>query len=82
VYILEGEIVKIAFLGPVATFTDLAVRQLFPKEDAIPFVTIPECIDAAAAGDADFAVVPVENASSMKCHYLLSERLLLQLNSI
>ncbi|WP_121611560.1 prephenate dehydratase [Mesobacillus foraminis] len=53
---------KIAFLGPVATFTDLAVRQLFPKEDAIPFVTIPECIDAAAAGDADFAVVPVENA--------------------
>lgn len=53
---------KIAFLGPVATFTDLAVRQLFPKEEARPLVTIPECIDAVAAGDTDFAVVPIENA--------------------
>jgi prephenate dehydratase len=53
---------KIGFLGPRATFTDLAVRHLFPEEEAIAFVTIPECIDAVEEGSCDLALVPIENA--------------------
>jgi prephenate dehydratase len=55
-------VLKIGYLGPVATFTDLAVRHLFPGEESVPYVTIPECIDSAAEGSVDFAVVPIENA--------------------
>jgi len=58
----EGETMKIGYLGPRATFTDLAVRHLFPGEEATPFVTIPECIDSVEEGLCDFAVVPIENA--------------------
>ena len=53
---------KIGFLGPRATFTDLAVRHLFPSIEATPFMTIPECIDAVEDGTCDFALVPIENA--------------------
>lgn len=53
---------KIGFLGPRATFTDLAARHLFPDVDRIPYVTIPECIDAVAEGSLDYALVPIENA--------------------
>ncbi|KIL75463.1 prephenate dehydratase [Bacillus badius] len=52
---------KIAFLGPAATFTNLAVRHAFPEEEHIPYVTIPACMDAVINGDMDFAVVPIEN---------------------
>ncbi|AZV44561.1 prephenate dehydratase [Peribacillus asahii] len=53
---------KIAFLGPKATFTDLAVSRLFPNELKMPKATIPDCIDAIQEGEADIAVVPIENA--------------------
>lgn len=55
---------KVGFLGPKATFTDLAVRKMFPAENyrSIPFDTIPECMDAVEAGDVDIATVPLENA--------------------
>ncbi|WP_100402224.1 prephenate dehydratase [Bacillus sp. FJAT-42315] len=53
---------KIAYLGPAATFTDLAVRQGFPQEERIPYLTIPACMDAVIEGEVDLAVVPLENA--------------------
>ncbi|KKK33302.1 prephenate dehydratase [Mesobacillus campisalis] len=53
---------KIGYLGPVATFTDLAVRHLFKGVESVPYVTIPECIDSAADGYVDLALVPIENA--------------------
>ncbi|MDQ0269895.1 prephenate dehydratase [Cytobacillus purgationiresistens] len=53
---------KIGFLGPKATFTDIAVRGLFPGGTAIPFPTIPACFDALAEEAIDLAVVPIENA--------------------
>lgn len=52
----------IAFLGPKATFTDLAVSRLFPDDYKIPMSTIPECFDAVVDGQADLALVPIENA--------------------
>lgn len=53
---------KIGYLGPKATFTDLAARQLFGSAERIPFASIPECMDAAAAGEIDAAIVPLENS--------------------
>ncbi|WP_100331708.1 prephenate dehydratase [Bacillus xiapuensis] len=53
---------KIAFLGPAATFTDLAVRRGFPEDEKVPYLTIPACMDAVVKGEADLAVVPLENA--------------------
>ncbi|RSD23294.1 prephenate dehydratase [Mesobacillus subterraneus] len=53
---------KIGYLGPKATFTDFAARQLFPEGERIPFVSIPECMDAAASGEIHAAIVPLENS--------------------
>lgn len=54
--------VKIGFLGPVATFTDIAVREMFPMEQAVPYPTIPDCFDALMSDEIEMAVVPLENA--------------------
>lgn len=53
---------KIGYLGPKATFTDFAARQLFQDAERIPFISIPECMDAAAGGEIDAAIVPLENS--------------------
>lgn len=53
---------KIAFLGPRATFTDIAVRKMFPHETAIPYPTIPDCLESVQQGEVDLCVVPLENA--------------------
>ena len=53
---------KTGYLGPKATFTDLAVREIFPEDESIPYTTIPDCIDAVVNDEIDVAVVPLENA--------------------
>lgn len=53
---------KVGYLGPKATFTELAVKQFFSEFYLEPYRTIPECMDAVKNHDVDFAVVPVENA--------------------
>jgi prephenate dehydratase len=53
---------KIAFLGPKATFSDIAVRGMFPNDTAIPYPTIPDCLDAVMNGEVNICVVPLENA--------------------
>ncbi len=53
---------KIAFLGPKATFCDLAATKLFDNSERVAYRTIPECIDAADKNEVDYAVVPLENA--------------------
>jgi prephenate dehydratase len=54
--------VKIGFLGPKATFTDIAARSLFPDETAVAYPTIPACFDALNENEIELAVVPLENA--------------------
>jgi len=54
--------VKIGYLGPQATFTDIAVRAMFPKVQGIPYFTIPACFDALSENEIEIAVVPLENA--------------------
>lgn len=53
---------KIGFLGPIASFTDLAASKLFQSDERIPYRTIPACIDAVKSGVLDLCVVPLENA--------------------
>ncbi|SHE94873.1 prephenate dehydratase [Chryseobacterium takakiae] len=53
---------KIAFLGPEASFTQLAAIQLFPEEELIPQPNILDCFKAVEKGEVKKAVVPLENS--------------------
>lgn len=53
---------KVAFLGPQASFTQLACSQIFPEEDLIPQSSILDCFNAVKNGEAEKAVVPLENS--------------------
>jgi prephenate dehydratase len=54
---------RVAYLGPAGTHTDEALRASAPGEaEAIPYPTIYDAILAVEEGEADRAVVPIENA--------------------
>lgn len=54
---------RVAFQGAFGAFSELAVRQQWPAgADALPCHTFPEALATVLSGDADFAVIPVENA--------------------
>ncbi len=53
---------KVGYLGPKGTFTEMAARGLFAQQEFVPYRTIPACMDAVAALEVDVAVVPIENA--------------------
>jgi prephenate dehydratase len=71
---------KIGYLGPKATFTDLAVTTVFPNAEKVPYNTIPECIDAVSSGEVELGVVPLENAIegsvNLTIDYLVHEQTL------
>ena len=55
---------KIAYLGPAGTFSETAARRHFGgAPDLMPCAGIDEAFRAVEAGNADYAVVPVENSS-------------------
>lgn len=71
--------IKVGFLGPKATFTHLAVQSYFGDDiEQVAYSTIPQCIDAVAGGEIDFAVVPTENALegsvNLTIDYLIHEQ--------
>ena len=53
---------KIAFLGPEASFTQLATSQIFQNDTFLPQSNILDCFNAVKNGTADKAVVPLENS--------------------
>lgn len=53
---------KIAFLGPHASFTQLAATQIFADEELIPQSSILDCFNAVKNNEVDKAVVPLENS--------------------
>ena len=56
--------IKVAFLGPKATFTHLACMQHFGMStDFIPKNDIADVFDEVERGSADYGVVPIENTT-------------------
>ena len=53
---------KIAYLGPIGTFSEFAAKTIFPNEHLVPYKTIPNCIDALIENEVTYSVVPLENA--------------------
>lgn len=55
---------KVAFLGPQATFTHVAAMQQFGlSAQLVPQKSIPAVFDEVARGRASYGVVPVENSN-------------------
>jgi len=55
---------KVAFLGPQATFTHVAAMQQFGfSAQLVPSKNIPAIFDEVARGRASYGVVPVENSN-------------------
>lgn len=53
---------KIAYLGPEASFTSLAAGQIFPDDELIPHSSIRDCFLAVKNAEVEKAVVPLENS--------------------
>ncbi|HEX4719407.1 MAG TPA: prephenate dehydratase [Thermoleophilaceae bacterium] len=54
---------RVAFLGPAGTFTEEALRASAPGPvDEVPYPSIYETVMAVHDGQADMAVVPIENS--------------------
>jgi prephenate dehydratase len=55
---------RVAFLGPKGTFTEQALRSLpdAGHVETVPCSTVIVALDAVRAGEADAAVVPIENS--------------------
>lgn len=55
--------IKVAYLGPPATFTHLAALKKFGSQiDYIPCQTIPDIFLAVEKDEVDYGVVPIENS--------------------
>ncbi|MFO8057428.1 MAG: prephenate dehydratase [bacterium] len=55
---------RVAYLGPEATFTHLAGRQQFGHSaDFIPERSISDVFEEVQRGDVDYGVVPIENST-------------------
>src|SRR5688500_10344141 len=55
---------RFVYLGPEGTFTEQALRTIPAAEHGIrtPARSVPEALEAVRAGDADAALVPLENS--------------------
>lgn len=52
-----------AYLGPVGTFTEAALKKITTSADArIPFANVTAALDAVRTDLAQFALVPIENS--------------------
>ena len=53
---------NVAYFGPAGTNTEVAAMRLYPGEDYVPFATITLAARAVESGDAERAVIPIENS--------------------
>ena len=52
-----------AYLGPAGTFTEAALKKISCDSDVRnPYINVTAALDAVRAGDADYALVPIENS--------------------
>lgn len=55
---------RYAYLGPEGTFTEAALRTIpaASRAELQPYATVPSTLEAVRTGEADAAVVPIENS--------------------
>ena len=54
---------RVAYMGPPRTFSHAAALQMFGETaELVVTRTIPDAVDAASEGQADVAIVPIENS--------------------
>lgn len=52
-----------AYLGPAGTFTEAALKKISGDNDVrTPYINVTAALDAVRAGEADYALVPIENS--------------------
>ncbi|MDR6755262.1 prephenate dehydratase [Mycoplana sp. BE70] len=67
---------KIAFQGDFGANSDMACRDMFPQMEPLPCQTFEEAFLAVENGDADLAMIPIENTLAGRVadiHHLLPE---------
>lgn len=56
-------VTRYAYLGPSGTFTEAALRTVATSSDSLnPFANVTAALDAVRSGEADRALVPIENS--------------------
>lgn len=71
VYLIK---MKISFQGAKGAYSDLACRELYPDAQTIPCTSFDDAFDAVKNGDADLAVIPIDNTLAGRVadvHHLL-----------
>lgn len=54
---------RYAYLGPAGTFTEAALKKISNASDlCTPYINVTAALDAVRAGEADYALVPIENS--------------------
>lgn len=52
-----------AYLGPVGTFTEAALKKITTAQDSrVPYANVTAALDAVRSGEAEYALVPIENS--------------------
>ena len=67
---------RIAFQGDNGANSDMACRDMFPAMEPLPCPTFEDAFQALENGDADLAMIPIENTIAGRVadiHYLLPE---------
>ena len=67
---------RIAFQGDFGANSDMACRDMFPSMEPLPCPTFEDAFQALENGDADLAMIPIENTIAGRVadiHYLLPE---------
>src|SRR5262245_16914412 len=65
---------KIAFQGELGANSHIACRETYPDLEPMPCATFEDCFAAAASGEAELAMIPVENSIAGRVadiHHLL-----------
>jgi prephenate dehydratase len=67
---------RIAFQGDYGANSDMACRDMFPDMDPLPCQTFEDAFNAVETGEADIAMIPIENTIAGRVadiHHLLPE---------
>lgn len=67
---------KIAFQGAMGAYSHIACSELFPDASYIPSDTFEQAMELVLKGEADYAVIPVENSNAGRVadvHFLLPQ---------